>query len=201
MLRQEKEADKKTKQKQRDRMQPKMGKLDIDYQVLHDAFFKFQQKPSLSTMGDLYYEGKEFEAKVSWTLNSMHTLSSRTHVFGVQLILSGKQSNNQGRKTMLCMTRYDISGTQSSAEAKYPSKVASDLLANNDSIFCLGTHGHGAQMFSSVLEKLQRNSRLLWAQRHRWDCQVARAINSCKNSWTALELLIADTLADTSFKA
>ena len=61
---QEKEADKKTKQKQRDRMQPKMGKLDIDYQVLHDAFFKFQQKPALSTMGDLYYEGKEFEAKV-----------------------------------------------------------------------------------------------------------------------------------------
>lgn len=46
-------------------MQPKMGKLDIDYQVLHDAFFKHQTKPSFSIMGDLYYEGKEFEAKVS----------------------------------------------------------------------------------------------------------------------------------------
>lgn len=41
-----------------------MGKLDIDYQVLHDAFFKFQTKPSLSVMGDLYYEGKEYEARV-----------------------------------------------------------------------------------------------------------------------------------------
>jgi len=28
------------KQKMKERMQPKMGKLDIDYQVLHDAFFK-----------------------------------------------------------------------------------------------------------------------------------------------------------------
>lgn len=30
---QEKEDQKKLKQKQRDRMQPKMGKMDIDYQV------------------------------------------------------------------------------------------------------------------------------------------------------------------------
>jgi len=53
--------DKKLKTKQKDKMQPKMGKADIDYQVLHDAFFKFQTKPKLSTHGDLYYEGKEFE--------------------------------------------------------------------------------------------------------------------------------------------
>jgi splicing factor 3B subunit 2 len=33
-------------------------------QVLHDAFFKHQTKPSFSGMGDLYYEGKEFEARV-----------------------------------------------------------------------------------------------------------------------------------------
>jgi len=45
-------------------MQPKMGKMDIDYQVLHDAFFKHQTKPRLSTVGDLYYEGKEFEVKL-----------------------------------------------------------------------------------------------------------------------------------------
>lgn len=45
-------------------MQPKMGKLDIDYQVLHDAFFKHQTKPSFTIMGDVYYEGKEFEAMV-----------------------------------------------------------------------------------------------------------------------------------------
>ena len=42
-----------------------MGKLDIDYQVLHDAFFKYQTKPNLSGLGELYYEGKEFEARVS----------------------------------------------------------------------------------------------------------------------------------------
>ena len=58
------EENKKLKQKQKDKMQPKMGKLDIDYQVLHDAFFKHQNKPSFSIMGDLYYEGKEFEARV-----------------------------------------------------------------------------------------------------------------------------------------
>jgi splicing factor 3B subunit 2 len=45
-----------------------MGKLDIDYQVLHDAFFKYQTKPNLSGLGELYYEGKEFEARVSLTV-------------------------------------------------------------------------------------------------------------------------------------
>lgn len=45
-------------------MQPKVGKLDIDYQVLHDAFFKHQTKPHLTRLGEIYYEGKEFEARV-----------------------------------------------------------------------------------------------------------------------------------------
>ena len=66
------EENKKLKSKQKDKMQPKMGKLDIDYQVLHDAFFKYQNKPNFSIMGDLYYEGKEFEAKVS--CSSAHVL-------------------------------------------------------------------------------------------------------------------------------
>jgi splicing factor 3B subunit 2 len=57
----EQEALKKSKQRARDRVQPKMGKIDIDYQVLHDAFFKYQKKPKLSGHGDLYYEGKENE--------------------------------------------------------------------------------------------------------------------------------------------
>jgi len=57
----EKEEGKKVKQKQRERMQPKMHKMDIDYQVLHDAFFKYQTKPKLTMHGDLYFEGKEFE--------------------------------------------------------------------------------------------------------------------------------------------
>ncbi|PKI40126.1 hypothetical protein CRG98_039498 [Punica granatum] len=60
----EKEDSKKLKQKQRERMQPKMGKMDIDYQVLHDAFFKYQTKPKLTSHGDLYFEGKEFEVKL-----------------------------------------------------------------------------------------------------------------------------------------
>ncbi|KAL4138517.1 hypothetical protein PRIC2_002022 [Phytophthora ramorum] len=55
---------KKNKQRARDRMQPKMGRVDIDYQVLHDAFFRFQTKPRLTQLGDLYYEGKEFEVKL-----------------------------------------------------------------------------------------------------------------------------------------
>ncbi|XP_062013243.1 pre-mRNA-splicing factor sap145-like isoform X2 [Rosa rugosa] len=45
-------------------MQPKMGKTDIDYQVLHDAFFNYQTMPELTTLGDLYHEGKEFEVKL-----------------------------------------------------------------------------------------------------------------------------------------
>ena len=42
-------------------MAPKVGRMEIDYQVLHDAFFKYQTKPKLTIHGDLYYEGKEFE--------------------------------------------------------------------------------------------------------------------------------------------
>jgi splicing factor 3B subunit 2 len=57
----ETEAAKKLKAKSRERITPKMGRIEIDYDVLHDAFFKYQTKPSLSRFGDLYYEGKEFE--------------------------------------------------------------------------------------------------------------------------------------------
>lgn len=60
----EKEESKKLKQKQRERMAPKVGRMNIDYQVLHDAFFKHQTKPKLSILGELYYEGKEFEARI-----------------------------------------------------------------------------------------------------------------------------------------
>jgi len=52
----EKEAEKSMKQKARAQSRPKMSKMDIDYQVLHDAFFRFQTKPKLTTHGDLYYE-------------------------------------------------------------------------------------------------------------------------------------------------
>ena len=52
------------KTKARQKMQPKMGKLDIDYQKLHDAFFKYQTKPKLTSFGEVYYEGKEFETRL-----------------------------------------------------------------------------------------------------------------------------------------
>lgn len=53
----------KLKAKQRERLRPKMGQLDVDYQVLNDAFFRYQTKPSLTTHGELYYESKEYEPK------------------------------------------------------------------------------------------------------------------------------------------
>ncbi|ODN98118.1 hypothetical protein I350_07760 [Cryptococcus amylolentus CBS 6273] len=56
-----KEADQTLRQKTRERVQPKMGKMDIDYQKLHDAFFRYQGKPSMSKFGEAYYEGKELE--------------------------------------------------------------------------------------------------------------------------------------------
>ncbi|VDL99524.1 unnamed protein product [Schistocephalus solidus] len=60
----EKESDKSLKTKMREKIRPKMGKVDIDYQKLHDAFFKYQTRPKLTQHGDLYYEGKEFEVKL-----------------------------------------------------------------------------------------------------------------------------------------
>jgi len=60
----EKESEKTAKQKARQQSRPKMSKMDIDYQVLHDAFFRFQTKPRLSGHGELYYEGKEFEVQM-----------------------------------------------------------------------------------------------------------------------------------------
>ncbi|SCZ96418.1 BZ3500_MvSof-1268-A1-R1_Chr8-2g10180 [Microbotryum saponariae] len=60
----EKEEGQSLKQKTRERVQPKMGKIDIDYQKLHDAFFKFQTKPPMTAFGETYYEGKEYETKL-----------------------------------------------------------------------------------------------------------------------------------------
>jgi len=37
----DRDGAKMVKQKLRERMNPKMGKIDIDYEVLHDAFFKY----------------------------------------------------------------------------------------------------------------------------------------------------------------
>ena len=42
-----------TSSRNRNRYQAKMGSLDIDYQKLHDAFFKHQTKPRLTTYGEM----------------------------------------------------------------------------------------------------------------------------------------------------
>lgn len=57
----EKEDAQSLKAKMRERARPKLGRIDIDYQKLHDAFFKWQTKPVMTQMGELYYEGKELE--------------------------------------------------------------------------------------------------------------------------------------------
>ena len=61
---QDKEESKSLKAQMREKIRPKMGKIDIDYQKLHDAFFKWQTKPKMTIHGDLYYEGKEFETRL-----------------------------------------------------------------------------------------------------------------------------------------
>lgn len=61
---QEKDESKTLKAKMRERARPKLGKIDIDYQKLHDAFFKWQTKPKMTIHGDLYYEGKELETRL-----------------------------------------------------------------------------------------------------------------------------------------
>jgi len=59
----EKQAAQTLKQKQRERVQSKMGKMDIDYQQLNDAFFKHQTKPELTRFGEVYSfkEGNSFQ--------------------------------------------------------------------------------------------------------------------------------------------
>jgi splicing factor 3B subunit 2 len=58
------DKDMSAKQRNRARVAPKMGAIDVDYKVLYDAFFKHQTKPaSLTKFGDMYYEGKEMETQ------------------------------------------------------------------------------------------------------------------------------------------
>lgn len=72
------DADKTLKQLQRDRVQPKMGRLDLDYRKLHRAFFEKQSKPRLFGFGDIYYEGREL---------------SDVHSDAIELIKPGVVSN------------------------------------------------------------------------------------------------------------
>ncbi|KAL1934022.1 hypothetical protein VTP01DRAFT_6204 [Rhizomucor pusillus] len=45
--------------KRRARLNPKLGKMDLDYQKLYEAFFVYQTRPKLTIHGDIYHEGKE----------------------------------------------------------------------------------------------------------------------------------------------
>ncbi|KAF2443818.1 DUF382-domain-containing protein [Karstenula rhodostoma CBS 690.94] len=60
----EKQAEMTLKQKQRERVQGKLGKFDMDYGKLYDAFFRRQTKPEMTRYGEVYYEGKEFETNL-----------------------------------------------------------------------------------------------------------------------------------------
>ncbi|KAJ2889195.1 hypothetical protein FB639_000064 [Coemansia asiatica] len=65
---QDKEDENKAKTTARERMRPKMNKLTLDYQRLHDAFFRFQTPPKhLTAHGDLFYEGKENDSTFNFT--------------------------------------------------------------------------------------------------------------------------------------
>ncbi|CDR97986.1 splicing factor 3B subunit 2, putative [Babesia bigemina] len=60
----EKEANKTLKQKMREKVRPKSHRMDINYQILHDAFFKYATKPAMTRYGDVYYVGKEMELRM-----------------------------------------------------------------------------------------------------------------------------------------
>lgn len=63
--------EKSLKENSRSRVQPKLGKLDIDYKKLHDAFFKIGKKwrPNLFLpFGDIYYENRNLDQEIEWNL-------------------------------------------------------------------------------------------------------------------------------------
>jgi hypothetical protein len=66
---QEKVADK-LKNRGKQRMRPKMGRMDIDYHLMQEAFFKKQHKPPLTSLGDLYYEGALFSFPLNTLINA-----------------------------------------------------------------------------------------------------------------------------------
>lgn len=49
----EKEAQARASAKRRARLNPKLGKMDVDYQKLHDAFFRFPIRVELTRHGEL----------------------------------------------------------------------------------------------------------------------------------------------------
>jgi len=85
-------------------VRPKMGKIDIDYQKLHDAFFKWQTKPKMTIHGDLYYEGKEFETKLKETKPGNLSDDLRT-ALGMPI---GPNSERYPPPWLIAMQRYGL---------------------------------------------------------------------------------------------
>ena len=53
--------------KAKDKVNPKINKFNLDYNKLYEAFYKHQIKPQyLSKYGEVYYDGKEFNDKMSF---------------------------------------------------------------------------------------------------------------------------------------
>lgn len=93
------EAKQSAKQKNRSRVNPKMGAMDVDYKVLHEAFFKYQTKPKgLTGFGDLYYEGKELETSTDIIPGAPYSRTLREAM--------GMYSNNSPPPWLLNMQRY-----------------------------------------------------------------------------------------------
>ncbi|KNB42436.1 splicing factor 3b subunit 2-like protein [Blastocystis sp. subtype 4] len=61
----EEERDKGLQEQARDRMHPKLHRMDISYDVLEDAFFRHMTKPKMTGFGEVYYEGKEYEVRLT----------------------------------------------------------------------------------------------------------------------------------------
>ncbi|KAI9304497.1 hypothetical protein BJ944DRAFT_240499 [Cunninghamella echinulata] len=57
------EMTKRSKTKKNQMRRPRLGKLDLEYEALYDAFFKYQTKPNLTIHGDLYEERKHISSK------------------------------------------------------------------------------------------------------------------------------------------
>lgn len=83
------ESDNSTlKQRMRERVQPKSGQLDMDFNKLYDAFFKNQKKPKLLKFGELYYEGLEDhkDININTNINSNSNSNLNSNLFRVGII-------------------------------------------------------------------------------------------------------------------
>ncbi|KAM7455297.1 hypothetical protein BLSTO_03949 [Blastocystis sp. subtype 1] len=61
----EEEREKSLQSQARDRMHPKLHRMDISYDVLESAFFQHMRKPKMTGFGEVYYEGKEYEVRLT----------------------------------------------------------------------------------------------------------------------------------------